>query len=296
MDPPWRPPWSRLKMLKKAKKAAKEAEKLKRRQEKEARKQERARLKRERKEFAASHSKEFAEMNNIHNYFASSLKNMPSGTRNAFDVLGKKKVDKDERRKKRREEKKRREAEKQKLKLKIDFDEKGMFKVPIKLGKASLIKNLGTICLEKGYHGPGTIFPVGYAVCHAGLPSFKRPGKTCIFTTTIKRGVSGPMFEVTCSDDHEFKLNGKTASNVWSQLKAMWLELEDGQAQHNQKMADAILNHKSPETATSTATTSTAANVAGQNAGEKSPTKSATSSPGKKKSASVSGLRKIGLT
>merc|ERR1711972_1131537 len=80
---------------KKAKKAAKEAEKLKRRQEKEARKQERARLKRERKEFAASHSKEFAEMNNIHNYFASSLKNMPSGTRNAFDVLGKKKVDKD---------------------------------------------------------------------------------------------------------------------------------------------------------------------------------------------------------
>jgi len=90
------------------------------------------------------------------------------------------------------------------------------------------VKSLGTISVEEGYHGMGQIYPIGYAACHSSLPSLRRPGMTTAFTTTIRRGHSGPLFEITCSDDPDFKLTANNASKVWSQLKAKWLALEDG--------------------------------------------------------------------
>merc|ERR1712154_627911 len=47
------------------------------------------------------------------------------------------------------------------------------------------------------------------------------------YTTIIRKEDSGPIFEITCSDDTEFKLTANNASNVWKQLQAKWLELED---------------------------------------------------------------------
>jgi len=272
-------------------KAAQKAEKERRKQEKQERKRERKERKemekmmrnKEKNSNNAVGSSQFNELNNITNYFSASLKNMPAGTRNAFDLLGKKPQLSKEERKKKKKAKQLKRAKEQ-LKLDISFDEKGNFKVPIKLGKTALIKSLGTICLDQGYHGLNVISPIGYTVCHSKLPSFKRPGKDTVFTTTIKRGVDGPCFEVTCSDDTEFKVQGRTASGVWTDLQRMWLELEDGTNEHNQKMTDAILNHKSP-------TASPQKSGTGDGNGDKS----TSSTPSKKKVATVSGPRKIGL-
>merc|ERR1712157_189933 len=87
-------------------------------------------------------NKEFQDLNNITNYFSASLNNMPAGTRSAFDLLGKKpKLTEEERKKKKKkkrnkEKKEAKEHVKEVLKLEIAFDEKGNFKVPLKLGKA----------------------------------------------------------------------------------------------------------------------------------------------------------------
>jgi len=75
------------------KEAAKKKEERKRaKKEKKERKERKQREKEERrarKKGATAVSAEFAQQNDIKNYFRSSLQNMPSGTRNAFDILGK---------------------------------------------------------------------------------------------------------------------------------------------------------------------------------------------------------------
>jgi len=171
-------------------------------------------------EAAQASNPDFDAANNITNYFSHAVKNMPAGTKNAFEVLGKKKKEKTPKKHKSKKEK-------YKTKLVITFDEEGNFRVPIKISKGKLVKNLGVICAEPAYHGTNTIYPVGYKCCIAGLPSFKRPGSTTIFTTEVLRGESGPVFSVTCSDDPEFVMTAKNPSKVWGELKVKWQEQKD---------------------------------------------------------------------
>eukprot|EP00483_Globobulimina_turgida_P001645 UN01647 len=158
----------------------------------------------------------FDKANDIKNYFHRASNGSNPNLPNAFDILGKKK------------KKKKSKYDKIKTKLTISFDEAGNFKVPIKITRAKMVTNLGEICIEKGYHATSYIYPVGYKCVIANLPSLKRPGATTTFTTVIKKGDgSGPLFEITCSDDPDFKLCAKSPSKVWGQLKQYWIELED---------------------------------------------------------------------
>merc|ERR1712232_745825 len=110
----------------------------------------------------------------------------------------------------------------------IKFNDDGSFKMQIKIGKSEkMIMNLGEVSLENKFHNSSSIYPVGYKCVVSSLPSLKRPGKSTAYTTIIRKGDSGPIFEITCSDDMEFKLTANNASNVWKQLQAKWLELED---------------------------------------------------------------------
>jgi len=152
---------------------------------------------------------EFGRMNDITNYF-------PNGAKNAFALLGKKQ----------KSPKKKKKSKYNKTKLAISFDDNGNFKMPIKIGKTKMIKNLGEICTEKGYHATSYIYPIGYKCCISQLPSFKRPGQNTTFTTIIAKGDNGPLFIVSCSDDPEFKISAKNPSSVWGQLKQKWLDLE----------------------------------------------------------------------
>jgi len=278
-----------LKAIEKAKKEAERERKRKEKESKRARKEAKREEERQRKLKKAIN---LSGANDITNYFSAALKNMPAGTRNAFEVLGKKKLSEEEmkkkkKRKRKQEKKEKKEARKRKreeeLKLPIEFDQHGNFKTPIKFGKVAIIKSLGTISLEDGYHGLGNIYPIGYTACHGNLPSIKRPGQVAVFTTTIERGVNGPVFVIKCSDDPEFKLTAKNASNVWAQLNGIWQDLKEGAAEHDQRMADAVLNHKSPEKPK-------ASSVGTSSPGDKS----STSSPRRKNK--MSGPRKIGLS
>jgi len=212
----------------KAKKEKRERERAEKKERKRLKKEKRRREKEEKrkaKEAAAEAARPtnavFAEANNITNYFSTALKNMPEGTQNAFEVLGKKKKERTPKKKKSKKEKY------TKTKLVITFDEVGNFKVPIKISKGKMVKNLGVICAEPAYHGTNTIYPIGYKCCIASLPSFKRPGATATFTTEILRGEKGPVFAVTCSDDPEFKMTAPNPSKVWGELKVKWQEQKD---------------------------------------------------------------------
>merc|ERR1712048_1323326 len=151
--------------------------------------------------------KEFAKRNSITNYFV----HEPGKTINMNDVLGKKPP----------------KSKKYKPKLEIKFNHDGSFKMPIKIGRDKLIKNLGEVSTENKFHNTSNIFPVGYKCLISSLPSLKRPGKTTVYITTIQKGPAGPIFEITCTDDKEFKLTASNSSNVWKQLQKKWLELED---------------------------------------------------------------------
>merc|ERR1712013_943519 len=208
---------------KKEKREREKAEKKERKREKKEKKRrekEKRRKAKEAAEAAQASNPDFDAANNITNYFSHAVKNMPAGTKNAFEVLGKKKKEKTPKKHKSKKEK-------YKTKLVITFDEEGNFRVPIKISKGKLVKNLGVICAEPAYHGTNTIYPVGYKCCIAGLPSFKRPGSTTIFTTEVLRGESGPVFSVTCSDDPEFVMTAKNPSKVWGELKVKWQEQKD---------------------------------------------------------------------
>eukprot|EP01084_Bolivina_argentea_P164693 286296_1 len=155
-------------------------------------------------------------MNDITNYFSMSNGTM-TNSKNAFDVLGKKKT------------KKKKKSKYTKTKLTISFENENKVKVPIKISKTKMITSLGEICIEKGYHATSYIYPIGYKCVIAQLPSLKRPGSTTTFTTIIKRSESGPIFELTCSDDKNFNLSAKNPSKIWGQLKQSWNELEEQQ-------------------------------------------------------------------
>jgi len=171
----------------------------------------------------------FEQMNSITNYFStsSSSHNKHNGMhnksgeplKNAFEILG-------AAAKKSPKKKKKHKDKYEKTKLVVGFDENGTFKLPIKLTKTRMVTKLGEICTEDGYHAPSYIYPVGYTCCNALLPSLKRPGQTTTFTTVILKGEKGPLFEVTCSDDRDFKLSAKNPSKVWGQLKQMFLDVE----------------------------------------------------------------------
>ena len=184
-------------------------EKKKKKKDKKKRKQKR---KEEKKNaFAVS---EFERMNAITNYFPN------DGTKkNAFDILGKKKKTK----------------KYQSTTLKIEFNGDGSFKMPIKIGTTKLIKSLGVISTDNKYCTTSNIYPIGYKCVIQSLPSLKRPGQTTTYTTTINKGEKGPIFEITCSDDKEFKLTANNASNVWNQLNVQWMALKDGDDKSEQK-------------------------------------------------------------
>ncbi len=126
---------------------------------------------------------------------------------------------------------------------------------------------------------PPKYYRIGYKCVIAQLPSLKRPGSTTTFTTIIKRGESGPIFELTCSDDKNCKLSAKNPSKIWGQLKQTWNELEEQQK-----------TNTTTATATATATTTTTT--------QHSNSTSKTTSPNTKKKGSghgISGPAKIGL-
>merc|ERR1712129_131412 len=118
---------------------------------------------------------------------------------------------------------------KYKPKLEIRFNDDGTLKMPIKIAKdgSKMIMNLGEICTENKFHNASNIYPVGYKCAVAKLPSLTRPGKTTTFKTVICKGETGPIFEITCSDNRDFKLTRPNATNVWNQLRAIWQALND---------------------------------------------------------------------
>jgi len=211
---------------KERKEREKKEKKERKREKKEKKRREKEKRRKAREEAAAQPvDAAFEAANSITAYFSSALKNMPAGTKNAFDVLGKHKAS--PKKDKKHKDKK---SKYTKTKLVVTFDEAGNFKVPIKISKGKMVKNLGVISDDPAYHGTSTIYPVGYKCCIASLPSFKRPGKTATFTTEILRGETGPLFVVSCSDDPEFKMSAKNPSKVWGELKAKWQDQADEKA------------------------------------------------------------------
>merc|ERR1712204_32167 len=191
---------------------------------------------------------------------------------NAFDVLGKRAP----------------KPKKYKPKLEIRFNDDGTFKMPIKIAKdgSKMIMNLGEICTENKFHNASNIYPVGYKCAVAKLPSLTRPGKTTTFKTVICKGETGPIFEITCSDDKDFKLTGPNATNVWNQLGVKWQALSDESSPKNIDQKE----NEAPETTTvpnANPIAATAANDASDK-GKKSPK----GSPKSK----ISGPNKIGLS
>merc|ERR1712048_1378240 len=214
--------------------------------------------------------KEFAKRNSITNYFV----HEPGKTINMNDVLGKKPP----------------KSKKYKPKLEIKFNHDGSFKMPIKIGRDKLIKNLGEVSTENKFHNTSNIFPVGYKCLISSLPSLKRPGKTTVYITTIQKGPAGPIFEITCTDDKEFKLTASNSSNVWKQLQKKWLELEDSK-DASPKNNDQKENEAPPSTAPIVATSNAIVNATTTSIpvkGKKSPNNSPKSK--------ISGPQKIGLS
>lgn len=145
-----------------------------------------------------------------------------------------------------------------------------------------MIKSLGVICNEDKYCSATNIYPVGYKCVIINLPSLKRPGQTTTYTTTINKGEKGPIFEITCSDDPDFRLHANNASNVWNQLNSKWMALDDGNSKfkldNNQKEQQKQAENKE--------------NVQNENDEQKEQKKETSKSPKSK----LSGPKKIGLS
>ncbi len=50
--------------------------------------------------------------------------------------------------------------------------------------------------------------------------------------------VAGVLFELTCSDDKNFKLEAKHPSKIWGQLKQSWIEFEENENKDNKNEKD----------------------------------------------------------
>ena len=96
----------------------------------------------------------------------------------------------------------------------VTFDqETGQAILPVKLGSHT-VECLGVISQDPIYHTERHIFPIGFRAFRA-YQSAINPNTITNYTSSIKQGDSGPIFEVFPHDDPSTVYSSLSASGAW---------------------------------------------------------------------------------